>query len=143
MLLSISLGLVSCYGAKQFTIVTEPEGAQISINGKEVGTSPLTLDIEQDKNLGIVAYKPGYQVASETVPTRTSRFLSFIWTKDSPYVKYIEEDEIMLPMRKIATVENYRPTSLEPYDGSRSRSAASRSDASSAAPPLREMPKLD
>ncbi|MBR1981224.1 MAG: PEGA domain-containing protein [Akkermansia sp.] len=138
-------GLVSCYGTKDFTIRTSPEGARIAINGKDVGASPITVEIEQDKNLGIVAYKPGYTVASETVPTQTSTILSWIWTKDSPYAKYIEEDEILLPMRKIATVENYRPTTLEPYTGGGGRTAPGRTDRgnSSAAPPLRDMPTLD
>lgn len=136
--------LVSCYGTKEFTIKTQPEGARIAVNGKEVGTSPVTFDTKQDKNLGIVAYKPGYMVASETVPTHSSTILSWIWTKDSPYAKYIEEDEIIIPMRRIATVENYRPTTLTPYTGGGGRTAPRPSDgAASSVPPLRAMPTAE
>lgn len=117
------LGLVSCYGMKKFTINTEPAGAQISINGKEVGTSNLTLEIEQDKDLGIVAVKPGYQAAAATVETKVNRFLSFIWTDASPYSKYIEEDSVTIPLNRIMTPENYRPTTLEPYTGGGGRTS--------------------
>ncbi len=116
-------GLVSCYGTKDFTISTEPAGALITINGKEVGTSNLTLEIEQSKDLGIVATKPGYQTAAETVETKVNRFLSFIWTDESPYAKYIEENSVTIPLQRIMTTESYRPTALEPYTGGGGRTS--------------------
>ncbi len=116
-------GLVSCYGTKEFTINTQPAGAQISVNGKDVGTSNLTLEIEQSRDLGIVATKPGYQAAAKTVGTKVNRFLSFIWTDESPYAKYIEEDSVTIPLQRIMTTETYRPTTLEPYTGGGGRTA--------------------
>lgn len=118
-----ALVVVSCYGTKEFTINTEPSGAQITINGREVGTSNMTLEIDQDKDLGIVAVKPGYQVAAATVETRVNRFLSFIWTNESPYAKYIEEDSVTIPLQRQMTTENYRPTILTPYTGGGGRTS--------------------
>ncbi len=114
---AVVVGLASCYGTKDFTINTEPAGALITINGKEVGTSNLTMEIEQSKDLGIVATKPGYQTAAKTVETKVNRLLSFIWTDESPYAKYIEEDSVTIPLQRIMTPETYRPTTLEPYTG--------------------------
>lgn len=120
---AVAVGLVSCYGAKEFTINTDPAGALITINGKEVGTSNLTMEIEQSKDLGIVATKPGYQTAAKTVETKVNRFLSFIWTDESPYAKYIEEDSVTIPLQRIMTPETYRPTTLEPYTGGGGRTS--------------------
>lgn len=123
MLMGGALGLVSCYGTKEFTIITEPSGAQITLNGKEVGTSNLTVEIDQRQDLGIVAVKPGYQVAAATVETKVNPFLSFIWTDESPYARYIDEDEVTIPLRRLMTTETYRPTTLEPYTGGGGRTA--------------------
>ena len=120
---AVVAGVVSCQGTKEFTINTEPAGALISLNGKEVGTSNLTLEIEQSKDLGIVATKPGYQTAAKTVETKVNRFLSFIWTDESPYAKYIEENSVTIPLQRIMTTENYRPTTLEPYTGGGGRTS--------------------
>lgn len=123
MLLGLVSGLVSCYGTKEFTIKTEPAGALITLNGKEVGTSNLTMEIEQCQDLGIVAEKPGYQAAATTVETKVNPFLSFIWTDESPYARYIDEDEVTIPLRRLMTPETYRPTTLEPYTGGGGRTA--------------------
>lgn len=120
---AVVAGLTSCYGTKDFTVITEPAGALITINGKEVGTSNLTMEIEQSKDLGIVATKPGYQTAARTVETKVNRFLSFIWTDESPYAKYIEEDSVTIPLQRIMTPETYRPTTLEPYTGGGGRTS--------------------
>lgn len=123
MLLGLVSGLVSCYGTKEFTIKTEPAGALITLNGKEVGTSNLTMEIEQCQDLGIVAEKPGYQAAATTVETKVNPFLSFIWTDESPYARYIDEDEVTIPLRRLMTPETYRPSTLEPYTGGGGRTA--------------------
>ncbi len=123
MLLGLVSGLVSCYGTKEFTIKTEPAGALITLNGKEVGTSNLTMEIEQCQDLAIVAEKPGYQAAATTVETKVNPFLSFIWTDESPYARYIDEDEVTIPLRRLMTPETYRPTTLEPYTGGGGRTA--------------------
>lgn len=123
MLVGMASGLVSCYGTKEFTIKTEPAGALITLNGKEVGTSNLTMEIEQSKDLGIVATKPGYQTAAKTVETKVNRFLSFIWTDESPYAKYIDEDGVTIPLQRIMTPETYSPTILDPYTGGGGRTS--------------------
>lgn len=123
MLLGLVSGLVSCYGTKEFTIKTEPAGALITLNGKEVGTSNLTMEIEQCQDLAIVAEKPGYQAAAATVQTEVNPFLSFIWTDESPYARYIDEDEVTIPLRRLMTPETYSPTTLDPYTGGGGRTA--------------------
>lgn len=123
MLMGVASGLVSCYGTKEFTIKTEPAGALITLNGKEVGTSNLAVEIDQRQDLGIVAVKPGYQVAAATVETKVNPFLSFIWTDESPYARYIDEDEVTIPLRRLMTTETYRPTTLEPYTGGGGRTS--------------------
>lgn len=117
----LALFFSACVGSKDFTVRTQPEGAEISINGKVVGTSPVTLQIKQDKDLGIVAQKTGYQVAAETVPTKTNRWLGLIWTNSDPKAQYIEEDEIMIPMQKIASPRSYVPSVLPAYTGGEGR----------------------
>lgn len=129
----VSLLLASCVGTKEFTVETYPEGAEISINGKKVGTSPVTVEIKQDKNLGIVAFKPGYEVTSHTVSTQTSNLLALIWTKNDPKAQYIEEDSVEIPMKKIQTIQNYKPSTLPEYTGGGGRTAPQ-------APALRPMP---
>lgn len=119
----VALGLAACHGTKEFTIKTEPAGAQIILNGKEVGTSNLTLEVEQEHDLGIVAIKPGYQVAAKNVVTKVNPVLSFIWTDESPYARYIDEDEVTIPLQRIMTTETYRPTTLEPYTGGGGRTS--------------------
>lgn len=125
--------LASCVGTKEFTVETYPEGADISINGKNVGKSPVTLEIAQDKSLGIVAYKPGYEVTSHTVETKTNGWLALIWTKSDPKAQYIEEDTVAIPMKKIQTVNTYKPSQLPEYTGGGGRTAPK-------APELRPMP---
>lgn len=125
--------LVSCMGSKMFTIRTDPDGAHISINGNAVaGVTPITMKISQEKDLGIVATKPGYETGAKTVETRTSWWLALLWTKSDPRAQYIEEDEVQITLKKIPTVSEYRPSVLPPYnEGEKDKSGA---------PPLPPMP---
>ena len=100
---------------KDFTIHTQPEGAAISINGEKVGTSPLTTKVEQTKDLGIVAEKPGYEVAAVNVQSKPGRVRSFLWTKWSSKSQYIEEDEVTLPLRRVESVEDYKPGKMPEF----------------------------
>ena len=136
---ALALSLVSCVGTKELTITTAPEGADITINGKFVGKSPLTTEIEQDKTLGIVAHKSGYEVASETISPVSSKFLSFIWTKSDPKSKYIEEDSVCISMKKIQTPASYTPSVMPAYTGGGGPTSAVIPEA----PALRPMPDLD
>ncbi|MCQ2365444.1 MAG: PEGA domain-containing protein [Akkermansia sp.] len=113
--LLLTLALVSCVGTKEFTVNTEPEGAEITLNGKPVGKSPVTLTIEQDKSLGFVARKDGYALGAATVHTQPHWFYSLLWTKSDPKARYIEEDEVTIPLRPIADAADYTPVRLPVY----------------------------
>ena len=126
--------LASCSGTKMFTIYTDPEGADISINGqRQFGKTPLTLKLSQEKDLGIVASKPGYETAALTVPTRTNWWLALLWTKSDPRAQYIEENDVMLKLKKIPTAQEFRPEPLPRYTGGGGVTAPK-------APALRPMP---
>ncbi len=133
----LALAFCSCYGTKDFTIHTEPEGAQVAINGKpyEGQRTPMTVAIKQDKDLGITAMKPGYEVATKTVPTQTSLWGSLLWNKHDPRARYIEEDEVTIPLRKIPTAANFTPTSMPAYQ-------PPARNTESTIPALREMPSF-
>ncbi|MBR1996932.1 MAG: PEGA domain-containing protein [Akkermansia sp.] len=108
--------LAACQGQKPFVIKTTPPGATVSINGKEyAGKTPLEVEIAQDKDLGIVVHKDGYAVESATVNTQTSWLGSLLWTESSPHARYIEEDEITIPLRRLETNSTYTPTILTPF----------------------------
>ena len=130
---------VSCVGTKDFSVHTFPEGADISINGEPIGKSPVTTEIKQDKALGIVARKPGYMVASETITPRTSNFLAFVWTKDDPKAKYIEEDSVHINLQKIPAPASYTPSTMPRYTGGGGSTSAVLPEI----PELRPMPELD
>lgn len=136
---ALALLLVACVGTKEFTVTTSPEGADISINGEFIGKSPVTTEIEQHKTLGIVAYKSGYEVASETISPVSDKFLSFIWTESDPKSKYIEEDSVAIQLRKIPEPSAYVPSVMPRYSGGGGSTKAVLPEA----PALRPMPQLD
>ncbi len=133
----LSLCLSACHGTKEITIYTQPEGANVSINGKPIeGKTPLTTTINQDKDLGIVVDKPGYRVASKTVYTQTNWWLRLLWSENDPRSQYIEENEVFVPMEKISTAASFVPSSLPEYTGG---AAAARRETPTP-PALRPMP---
>lgn len=93
----------------------------------------MTLRIKQDKDLGIVVRKPGYQSTSETVRTKTSMFQSLLWTSHDPRAQYIEEDEITIPLTPISTPANFTPTKIPAYNNPNIPAPVK-------APALRDMP---
>ncbi len=131
--------LASCVGKKELAINTFPEGAEVSINGNVVGTTPLVTTISQDKTLAIVARKSGYEIGSETIAPVSSKFLSFMWTENDPKSKYIEEDSVTITLKKIATPATYTPSVMPRYTGG----GGSTSAALPEVPALRPMPELD
>lgn len=135
----LALLLVSCVGTKEFTVNTYPEGADITINGEFIGKSPVTTEIKQDKTLGIVARKEGYQIASETIAPATSRFLSFIWTESDPKSKFIKEDSIDITLDKVLTPATYVPSVMPSYTGGGGSTTPSLPEP----PALRPMTELD
>ncbi len=127
------LCITSCVGTKNIRIITEPKGASVSINGelqKEV--TPANVKVEQKRDLGIVVSLPGYETASRTVYTRTNWWLSLLWTKTDPRARFIEEDEVYIPLKKIPTLQEYVPTTLPAYSKEHKKATT---------PPLRSMPK--
>jgi hypothetical protein len=136
---AVVLSLVSCVGTKPLTITTYPEGAEITINGEAVGKTPLTTEIAQDKTLGIVARKDGYEIGAATLSPVSSRFLSFIWTENDPKSKYIEEDSVTIALKKLRTTETYTPKAMPTYDGGGGSTKACLPEV----PELRPMPELD
>lgn len=132
--------LASCVGQKAFTIITTPEGATVSINGKQQeGTTPLTTTIQQDKDLGIVVEKPGYQVESVTINTQTSWWRALLWTENDPNARYIEEDSVTIPLTPLRTNATYTPTILEPFSFPEDNRKPLRD---SQIPELRPMPQM-
>lgn len=131
----VCLALASCAGKKDFTIRTVPvDGAVVHINGKRIaGCTPVTTEISQDKDLGIVVEKPGYKVASHTVRTQVSWWGELLWTEDDPWAKYIEEDEVTIPLERLSTINSYTPTTLPRFSPPPA--------AIQAAPALRPLPR--
>ncbi len=131
---ALGLSLISCVGTKKITIRTEPRGAEVSINGvPQEGETPMEVEVSQKKDLGIVVSKTGYESTAYTVPTRTNWWLSLLWTKSDPRARFIEEDEVTIPMQRIPTLSNFRASSMPPYTGGRM--------APPEPPPLRPVPK--
>lgn len=133
-LILLSVLIASCVGQKQFTVRTTPvDGATVYINGKLIeGTTPVTTEISQDKDLGIMVQKDGYQSATATIPTKISWWRSLLWTESDPLARYIEEEEVTLPLQKIETINSYTPTMLPDF--------APPSEALRAAPSLHDLP---
>lgn len=134
-----SILFLSCVGTKELTVDTYPAGADITINGEPIGKSPVTTEISQDKVLGIVARKEGYEIGSETITPQISRFLSFVWTENDPKSKYIEEDLVTIPLKKLQNVSSYTPSVLPAYTGGGGDTRPSLPEV----PELRPMPELD
>ncbi len=130
----VGLSLAACVGTKNITIHTQPEGAQVSINGvPQLGETPMSVEVKQQKDLGIVVSKPGYENAAYTVPTRTNWWLSLLWTKSDPRARFIEEHEVNIPLRRIPSLSGFRASTIPEYTGGRFPA--------SAPPPLRPVPK--
>lgn len=137
-LLACCVLLASCAGTKNFTVRTAPEGADISINGKYVGKSPLTLEVEQTKTLGIVAHKAGYELGSATVPTKSHWFLALLWTKNDPKAQVLTKDSVHIDMKKIPSAANFTPVPLPAF----APPAGTFPERESEAPALRPMPQM-
>lgn len=133
--------LASCVSAtKEITVRTAPRGAEVAINGKRVGVSPLTVEVEQSKNLSVSAYKPGYQVAEKTLETQTNWWLTLLWTENDPKARFIEEDAVELQMERIPGAAEYTPSKLPDFVPVGGKKASTFSP--SEAPELRSMPAL-
>ena len=136
----LCLFLAACVGDKKLTIYTQPEGAEVYVNGTlKRGKTPMTLDISQKRDIGIVVSKEGYETAAKTLKTKSSWWLSLIWTKNDPRAQYIEEDEVSFTLNKIPTTANYKPSVIPPFVGGSGASARPKMSASEV-PALRTLP---
>ncbi len=96
----------------------------------------MTISIEEDKDLGITAMKPGYEVATKTVETETNWWRALLWNKSDPRARYIAVDEVTIPLEKIPSVGGYSPGSLPGYQ------PPPETIENSEVPALREMPSF-
>lgn len=111
---------VSCtHETKQLRIDTQPQGADVSVNGKYVGKSPVETEILQRHDQGITASKEGYENASSVLRTKRDTFLGLLWGKEDPRSNYIEEDQTSLILRPIPTINNYTPTEMPSFEPER------------------------
>ncbi len=139
----LCLALASCVAQKQFTVNTSPQGAAVTINGKSIsGVTPVTTEIREDKDLGIVVERPGYEVGSLTVNTKTSWWRSLLWTENDPRARYIEEDSVTIPLKPLRNNATYTPSTLDSFQlpTSDSSSSSYKPLNNSTAPALRDMP---
>lgn len=137
-LIACCVFLASCAGTKNFTIRTAPEGADIAINGKHVGKSPLTLEVEQTKTLGIVAHKDGYELGSATVATKPHWFLALLWTTTDPKAQVLTQDSVDISMKKIPSAADFSPVPLPAF----APPAGTFPERRSEVPALRPMPAM-
>jgi hypothetical protein len=57
------------------TVVTDPPGARVSVNGEDKGVSPVTFPIASDQTASIQVTKDGYQTEEvENEPTERSGY---------------------------------------------------------------------
>jgi len=112
-----SILLISCsQGMKDFTILTNPSGADIYINGERAkGLSPLTTEVNQSRDLAIVAIKPGYEVETKKISTETNFWKALIWTQKDPLAQYIEQDSVSITLKRIQSLKNYKPSKIPKF----------------------------
>ncbi|MDH4560646.1 PEGA domain-containing protein [Pseudomonas sp. BN411] len=58
------------------TFNSEPQGAEVSVAGRVMGTTPVTAQVERDKNLAVTFSKDGYKQYTTQMGTTTN---SFFW----------------------------------------------------------------
>lgn len=114
------MAAASCtHETKQLRIYTQPQGADVSVNGKYVGKSPVETEIMQRHDQGITASKEGYENTSSVLRTKRDTFLGLVWGKEDPRSNYIEEDETTLILRPVPTINNYTPTKMPTFETER------------------------
>lgn len=132
------LVLASCTQEfKNIAFNTLPEGATIYINGKEqLSKTPFTAEVKQQAEVSVVAMKPGYRTANKTLTPETDTFCAIMWTKYDERARYLKEDEVTIPLEKLDTPREYKPSTLPAYQ------PPTRSSEERKVPELRPMPEL-
>ncbi len=139
-----ALMTVSCtHEYKDILINTTPQGATIRINGEEKESkTPFTTSVKQRENVAIVAEKTGYVTTTRNIEPATDTFLSVVWTKSDERTRYIEEDVINIPMKKIETPKLYKATELPAFNPPFKTYSGEEDKSIEEAPTLRPMPKF-
>jgi PEGA domain len=55
----------------QVTVITDPPGAKVSVNGEDKGTAPVSFDVPSKEDLAIHVAKDGYQPQDLSNPAKT------------------------------------------------------------------------
>ena len=55
----------------QITVISEPSGAKVSVNGDEKGTTPVSFDVPSKEDLNVHIAKDGYQAQDLNNPAKT------------------------------------------------------------------------
>ncbi|MFZ6044771.1 PEGA domain-containing protein [Pseudomonas sp. CR3202] len=58
------------------TFNSEPQGAEVSVAGRVMGTTPVTAQVDRDKNLAVTFSKDGYKQYTTQMGTTTN---SYFW----------------------------------------------------------------
>ncbi len=136
LLLPLVMICFSCSSKKTLTILSDPSGANVQINGRLVGTTPVTTEIDQSKAVDIFVEKAGYQCASRALTPEVSTMGAILWTEGDPKAKFIREDSVNFRLKKLeATSVPVRP--VAPKVPARTAKPAERP-----VPVLRDMPNF-
>lgn len=139
-LLAVALLLASCAGPVPFTVTSNPSGAEVTINGKPSGRTPVTVpEMEQGKELVVVAYKPGYQSETVKVPVETGFWSGLVWTEDDPKAKYLAKTRVHMNLHRLSGAPGGARGTLPPIEAGTIRPQA---PVKADIPALRPMPEF-
>lgn len=103
LLLPLLVICASCSSKKSLTILSDPSGANVQINGRLVGKTPVTTTIDQSKAVDIFVEKSGYQCASRALTPEVSTMGAILWTEGDSKAKFIREDSVNFSLKKLET----------------------------------------
>ena len=103
LLLPLVMICLSCSSKKSLTILSDPSGANVQVNGRLVGKTPVTTVIDQSKAVDICVEKAGYQCASRALTPEVSTMGAILWTEGDPKSKFIREDSVDFRLKKLET----------------------------------------
>lgn len=94
-ILIVSLFLAGCV-ERQLTIKTEPQGALVTLNDEEIGTSPVTVSFNWYGDYNVRISKEGYQTL------KTHRRLKGPWYDKFPFDLFAQ---LIIPKRIVDSYE--------------------------------------
>jgi hypothetical protein len=69
-LLTTSCATLFAPHTNQLSVASEPEGAEVYVNGMRMGVTPVVLDLKADQSYVIEYRKSGFESVSRTVNTK-------------------------------------------------------------------------